>query len=124
MTKPGALRILAGPRARRRLRETGLMPDDVRVVPAAAGGPKGLVLNPLDRYLFAQWLPRSSQTVHLIGASIGAWRMASACLPDADAALARISIGTDYRAASAADHAIEAVPNVKELQVEIFGRLD
>lgn len=43
---------------------------------------------------------------------------------DADAALARISIGTDYGAASAADHAIEAVPNVKELQVEIFGRLD
>ena len=43
---------------------------------------------------------------------------------DADAALARISTGTDYAAASAADHAIEAVPNVKELQVEVFGLLD
>ena len=43
---------------------------------------------------------------------------------DADAALARISTGTDYAAAAGADHAIEAVPNVKELQVEVFGLLD
>jgi hypothetical protein len=94
MTTPGALRILAGPRARRRLRDAGLLPSDVRVVPAAAGGPKGLVLNPLDRYLFAHWLPRAPQVVHLLGASIGAWRMASACLPDADAALA--AMAEDY----------------------------
>ena len=40
---------------------------------------------------------------------------------DADAALARISTGTDYAAAASADHAIEAVPNV---QVEVFGLLD
>jgi hypothetical protein len=39
-----ALQILAGPRARAHLREQGLRPQDVRVVPAAAGGPKGLVL--------------------------------------------------------------------------------
>lgn len=43
---------------------------------------------------------------------------------DADAALARISTGTDYAAAAAADHAIEAVPNVLDLQLEVFGRLD
>lgn len=86
-----ALRILAGPRARRQLRERGLQPADVAVVPAAAGGPKGLVLNPLDRYLFGHWLPRSAQTVHLLGASIGAWRMASACRADPDAALARLA---------------------------------
>jgi hypothetical protein len=29
--------------------------------------------------------------VHLLGASIGAWRMACACLPDADAALAELA---------------------------------
>jgi len=86
-----ALQIWAGPKARQHLREQGLRPADVRVVPAAAGGPKGLALNPLDRYLFGHWLPQSGQPVHLLGASIGAWRMASACLNDPDAALARLA---------------------------------
>lgn len=61
------------------------------MIPAAAGGAKGLVLNPLDRFLFSEWLPRSPHTVHLLGASIGAWRMASACLSDPDAALRRLA---------------------------------
>lgn len=86
-----ALQIHAGPRARQQLLDRGLRPDDVRVVPGAAGGPKGLVLNPLDRWLFGHWLPQGTQTVHLLGASIGAWRMACATLPDADAALARMA---------------------------------
>ena len=51
-----ALEIHAGPRALRHLREHGLRAADVRAIPAAAGGPKGLVLNPLDRFLFGQWL--------------------------------------------------------------------
>ena len=89
-----ALQILAGPVALKRLRERGLQPSDIRAIPAAAGGPKGLILNPLDRYVFGQWLPRSEQVVHLLGASIGAWRMACACLPDADAALA--DLAADY----------------------------
>ena len=86
-----ALQVSAGARARALLRERGLQPGDVRAVPAAAGGPKGLILNPLDRFLFARWLPRGRQIVHLLGASIGAWRMASACLADLDAALARLA---------------------------------
>ena len=86
-----ALQILAGPRARARLRERGLRPQDVRVMPAAAGGPKGLVLNPLDRFLFGHWLADAPQVLHLVGASIGAWRMACACLPDAEAALAQLA---------------------------------
>ncbi len=89
-----ALQVLAGPTALKCLRERGLQPQDIRAIPAAAGGPKGLILNPLDRFLFGQWLPRSKQVVHLLGASIGAWRMACACLPDADAALAQLA--ADY----------------------------
>jgi hypothetical protein len=77
-----ALRIYAGPRARRHIEQHGLRPQDVSVVPGAAGGPKGLVLGPLDRYIFGDWLARSNQPVHLVGASIGAWRMATACLDD------------------------------------------
>jgi len=85
------VQFYAGPRALAHLREHGLRPQDVRVIPAAAGGPKGLVLNPLDRYIFGRWLPQSQQVVHLVGASIGAWRMACACLPDPDAALAQLA---------------------------------
>jgi len=79
-TSAPALLIYAGPRAKARLLERGLRPEDVQVLPAAAGGPKGLILGPLDKFIFGDWLGRSEQTVHLMGASIGAWRMATACL--------------------------------------------
>jgi hypothetical protein len=86
-----ALQIHAGPRALALLREQGLRPADVRVIPGAAGGAKGLTLNPLDRFIFGHWLAGSTETLHLLGASIGAWRLACACLPDADAALAQLA---------------------------------
>jgi hypothetical protein len=86
-----ALQVHAGPQALQRLREGGLRAEDVRVIPAAAGGPKGLILNPLDRFLFGDWLANNPRPVHLLGASIGAWRMAAACLKDADASLARLA---------------------------------
>ena len=86
-----ALRVLAGPNARAWLRERGLRATDVRAVAGAAGGPKGLVLNPLDRYLFGHWLRGHAEPVHLLGSSIGAWRMACACRPDPAAALAEMA---------------------------------
>ena len=75
-----ALRIYAGPQAMQHIAQNGLRPQDVGVVPGAAGGPKGLVLGPLDRFIFGDWLAQTSHEVHLVGASIGAWRMATACL--------------------------------------------
>jgi len=100
-----ALRVLAGPGALAQLREQGLRPQDVAVIPGAAGGPKGLVLNRLDRHLFAKWLPSCGRTVHLVGASIGAWRMAAACMDDPDAALARLAddyVHADYASVAGA----------------------
>ncbi|MBI2770782.1 MAG: phospholipase [Burkholderiales bacterium] len=94
-----ALRIYAGPKARKHIEQQGLNPRDVGVVPGAAGGPKGLVLGPLDRFIFGQWLAQSSQPVHLVGASIGAWRMATACLDNPVAAFERLErdyIAQDY----------------------------
>ncbi|MBX3638439.1 MAG: patatin-like phospholipase family protein [Rubrivivax sp.] len=88
-----ALQVWAGPRAREHLRQQGLAPGDIAAIPGAAGGAKGLVLNPLDRFLFGHWLAGPSpagRPLHLIGASIGAWRLACACLPDPDAALAEL----------------------------------
>src|SRR5512137_2719793 len=72
--RPFAVR--AGPRALRHLLARGLAPGDIGCVPAAAGGPKGLALLPLDRLLLQHgWLPEE-YPVELIGASVGAWRMA------------------------------------------------
>ena len=85
-----ALRIYAGPKALVHLREHGLQPEHVKVIPGAAGGPKGLLLGPLDRFLFGEWLLKSSHPVDLVGASIGAWRMATACLNAPVQALQRL----------------------------------
>lgn len=77
-----ALRLYAGPKALAHIRERGLAAADIATIPGAAGGPKGLILGPLDRFIFGQWLSQTSQSVDLVGASIGAWRMATACLND------------------------------------------
>ena len=94
-----ALRIHAGPKARQHIEREGLNAWDVGVVPGAAGGPKGLVLGPLDRFIFGEWLAASAHEVHLVGASIGAWRMATACLHEPAAAFERLErdyIAQDY----------------------------
>jgi hypothetical protein len=113
-----ALQIHAGPHALAHLRSHGLRPHDVGAIPAAAGGPKGLALIPLDRYLFGHWLPQSAQPVHLLGASIGAWRMACACLPDADAALAQLA--DDY-VTQRYEHAPGKAPTARHVS-EVLGR--
>ncbi len=94
-----ALRIYAGAQALAHLQTHGLEPSHVRTIPGAAGGPKGLILGPLDRFIFGQWLPQSDQPVDLVGASIGAWRMATACLHDSVKAFERLEkdyIHQDY----------------------------
>ncbi len=86
-----ALHIYAGPKALAHIKANGLKPEHIGVVPGAAGGPKGLVLGHLDRFLFGKWLPLSTQPIDLVGASIGAWRMATACLNQPVQGFARLS---------------------------------
>jgi len=92
--------VRAGARAAAHVRKRGLVPTDIGCVPAAAGGPKGLALIALDKRLFdpAQgWLHRAQ--LELIGASIGAWRMAAAAMPDPVGALDRLAeayVGQTY----------------------------
>jgi hypothetical protein len=113
-----ALTIHAGPRARSLLHETGgLRAQDVRAIPAAAGGPKGLVLNPLDQFIFGEWLAATEHRVHLLGASIGAWRMATACLAEPAAAFAQMAddyIRQEY------EHAPGKQPKARHVS-EVFG---
>ena len=85
----GLLELRAGPGALAHLREHGIVPSDVACIPAAAGGPKGLALVPLDQLLYREWLDRTAP-VELVGASVGAWRMAALARPDPEAALGRL----------------------------------
>src|SRR5574343_1911898 len=80
--KSPVLTIKAGHRALARIRDQGLSPEVVGILPGAAGGPKGLGIQGLDLALFGDWLARAPRERALIGASIGSWRFASACLPD------------------------------------------
>ncbi|OEC35993.1 hypothetical protein SAMN05216600_10928 [Pseudomonas cuatrocienegasensis] len=88
--KTPSLTLRAGSRALAQIRERGLQPADVGILPGAAGGPKALGIQGLDLALFGDWLPRTPRERSLIGASIGSWRFASACLPDAAAGIRRL----------------------------------
>jgi len=81
--------LRAGPAAAEHVRRHGLEPADIACMPAAAGGPKGLGLIPLDRMLYRDWLGAAPR-VELVGASVGAWRMAALAQPDPLAALERL----------------------------------
>ena len=75
---PDNLTFLAGNKALAIIKEEGLQPERVNVIAGAAGGPKWLVLNHLDRAIFSQWLKPRTTPLFLIGSSIGAWRFAAA----------------------------------------------
>ena len=85
-----ALTLRAGPDALKVIRERGLRAEDVDVIPGASGGAKWLSIAGLDRYLFGELLqePRT-RPLHLIGSSIGSWRMACLAQRDPLAALDR-----------------------------------
>lgn len=85
-----ALTLRAGPDACALLQERGLRPEDVDIVPGASGGPKWLAIAGLDRFLFREFFtaPRT-RPLHLIGSSIGSWRMAALAQRDPLAALDR-----------------------------------
>jgi 3-hydroxybutyryl-CoA dehydrogenase len=87
----------------------------------------------------AQVFARSGKTVKLIGRNPNSLERAMQAIStnfdafvdrnhttreEADAAIARISTTTDYNDAANADFVIEAVPAVRETQIEVFGRLD
>lgn len=95
-----SIQIILGERAKAQIANKGLKPEDICAIPAAAGGPKGLILQGLDQYLFTDWLgPEHLKTraekgvkpLQLIGASIGAWRMAAAASSNPAATFKRLA---------------------------------
>ena len=47
----------AGPKALAHIKAHGLRAQDIAAIPAAAGGPRGLILQAMDQWLFGEWLP-------------------------------------------------------------------
>lgn len=69
------LRYAAGPRARSRLRASGLTASDVSAMVLPATGPKWLVGAGFDRALIdGGWFTKRSTPLALLGASAGSWR--------------------------------------------------
>jgi hypothetical protein len=92
-----ALTMRAGPRALAILRERGLRAEDVDVLPGASGGAKWLAIAGLDRFLFGEFLQQPRERpMHVIGSSIGSWRMACLAQKDPVAALERGHNGYIY----------------------------
>lgn len=86
---PKTFQIKAGKIALQHIRKNGLSPNDISVIPAAAGGPKWIALYAFDKYLLEQWFQDRQKPLHLMGASAGAWRMLCYTLPDSQNALDR-----------------------------------
>lgn len=91
VVKTPSLAIRAGVAALALVRERGLRAEDIDVMPGASGGAKWLAIGGLDRMLFGEFLqqPARTRALHLVGSSIGSWRMACLAQCDPVAALAR-----------------------------------
>jgi hypothetical protein len=86
-----SLTLRAGPDALRLIRDRGLRADDVDVVPGASGGARWLVLAGLDRMLFGDFFRTRTRPLHLIGSSIGCWRLTCLALNEPVAAVERFA---------------------------------
>ncbi len=114
-----ALTLRAGPAALGLIRQRGLRAEDVDIIPGASGGAKWLAIGGLDRYLFGEFLQaQRERPMHLIGSSIGSWRMACLAQRDPVAALARGHHGYIY------DQGYTARPSPSEVTGVLLSILD
>ncbi len=79
----------AGAGALKLIRRHGFDPASVGTIAGASGGAKWLVLSQLDRAILTNLVPRLAGPVHLIGTSIGSWRLACYAQQDPLAAIER-----------------------------------
>ena len=92
-----ALSIHMGSEAARCIARDGWTPDLFSLLLGASGGPKWFILGQLDRFLFGDFLQRTSHPLATLGSSIGSWR--NACLTQSDpvSAIERMEQGYLYQ---------------------------
>ena len=85
------LAIHAGREAAATLARHGWDPSLFSLLLGASGGPKWFILAALDRYLFGDYLQRSTRPLAVLGSSVGAWRHACLAQDDPVAAIDRFA---------------------------------
>ncbi|MFA5518933.1 MAG: patatin-like phospholipase family protein [Spirochaetota bacterium] len=86
-----SIEIYAGKNAKRIIQEKGLKADDIKAMSGAAGGPKFLVLNGLDRAVFGELFKNRKEPLFYLGSSIGAFRGAALAQKDPLKALDKLT---------------------------------
>jgi hypothetical protein len=114
--------FLAGERALKRVRDSGLDPDDVKIVAAAAGGSKWLILGQLDRLFFGGWFQDRTDPLFLLGSSIGSWRFAAASRRDPVAALDRFEKAYIHQAYATKPSPGEVTRKSRDIMEAYLGR--
>jgi hypothetical protein len=86
-----SIEIYAGEKAKEIIQDRGLQADDVKVMAGAAGGPKFLVLNGLDKAVFGEFFKARKEPLFYIASSIGAFRGAALAQKDPLKALEKLT---------------------------------
>lgn len=74
--------IRAGARALAHIQKNGLSEDDIDLFVGASGGPKCLILYGLDKAVFSHWFRERKKPLHMIGSSIGCYRISALAQQD------------------------------------------
>ena len=107
----GNLVVRAGKRAAQRLRVEGFHTELFDTLVGASGGPKWLVLRPLDEVLIDRVILDRQSPIATLGSSIGSFRHACFAQSDPHAALARFTEGY-------VEQAYSSRPTMEEISTE------
>ena len=119
--KENALLFKAGAGAYKEIRERGFASERIGTIAGASGGPKWLVLSQLDRVILTEIVPRLRGPVHLVGSSIGAWRLACYAQTDPLAALERFEVAYVEQTYSEAPDVDEITTRSREVLETLLG---
>jgi len=113
--------VRAGPRASDRLRAEGFHPDLFSTLVGASGGPKWLVLRPIDDVLAERLIAPRTTPIDTLGSSIGSFRHACHAQSDPKAALARFEDGyIEQRYESAGQPSMEEISDESDRILSLF----
>lgn len=81
------LSFYGGSKTRSIIRKFGFTRRIIKGIAGAAGGPKWLILAPMDKFLFGHFFKERRTPLFLAGSSAGAWRFAAASCQDVTTSL-------------------------------------
>ncbi len=115
------IRIKAGGKAYEIIRDGGFNGDRVSTYFGPATGPRWLIATGLDLALLRSGFLGRSRSVHLVGASAGAWRLAAWLQPEPESsyrALMESYIGMSYRRGDTPVTVLDSLKNIVNSYIE------